>query len=269
MKSRNPRPAVLCPAVLCIGGLDPSGGAGLLADVEAVRAAGGRALAVATALTVQSRRGVFDVAPVSAAFLVAQVERLFEDEKPAAVKLGMLGNAAVAGALTRCLTKRLGRRPLVIDPVLRSTSGRSLFRGRADRDYARLFAMARVVTPNLPEAERFLSRDIGSWRPERELAGRDLQALAGCAIVLKGGHASGDADDLIVDGRAITWLTGKRVATFGRGTGCRFASALATRLALGDSLVQASRAAKRYVRQYLSAPHPTLPRKRGRSLRGR
>ncbi len=91
------------PTVLCIGGLDPSGGAGLLADVEAVRAAGGRALVAATAITVQTRRGVSKVVPIAPALVVAQVEKLLDDEGPAALKLGMLGNAAVARAVAGCL----------------------------------------------------------------------------------------------------------------------------------------------------------------------
>ncbi len=206
----------------------------------------------ATALTVQSRRGVGQVRLVSPAILAAQVQKLLDDEEPAAFKLGMLGSAAGARALTRCLAGILRGRPLVIDPVLRSTSGASLFRGLPRRDYAPLFAMARVVTPNLPEAERLLGRDIRNGRSEREQAALDLQALTGCAIVLKGGHFGGAPDDLVVEGRAITWLTGKRLATSRPGTGCRFASVIATRLALGDDVVRATRAAKRHVRHYLS-----------------
>jgi hydroxymethylpyrimidine/phosphomethylpyrimidine kinase len=153
---------------------------------------------------------------------------------------------------------------MVIDPVLRSTSGVRLFRGRAAPDYAPLFDLASVVTPNLPEAEEILGREIGGGRGEREQAAKDLQTLTGCAIVLKGGHAKGAADDLVFDGSIRTWLAGKRIAASRRGTGCRFASALAARLAMGDDLVQAAREAKALVRRYLSERlHPSLPRKRG------
>jgi hydroxymethylpyrimidine/phosphomethylpyrimidine kinase len=247
MKGREAR-----PAVLCIGGLDPSGGAGLLADAESVRAAGGRALVAITAITVQTRRGVTEVAPVAPVLLVAQVERLFSDELIGAVKLGMLGNAGNARWLARILSKRLRRRPLVIDPVLRSTSGAVLFRGRALKDYSPLFAVASVLTPNLPEAEELVGHAIGEARSEREHAAQELQALTGCAIVLKGGHAPGNADDLVVDGREVAWLAGKRVAGSRRGTGCRFASALAVRLTLGDDVVEAARGAKWAVRRYLT-----------------
>jgi hydroxymethylpyrimidine/phosphomethylpyrimidine kinase len=239
------------PAVLCIGGLDPSGGAGILADVEAVKAAGGRALVAATALTVQTRRGVSQVIPVSPKLVVAQIERLFDDEAPHALKLGMLGSGTVARSIAECLARRLGRRPLVVDPVLRATSGASLFRGNPARDYAALFGLARVATPNLSEAGRLLGRNIGHGRAERERATCELESLIGCAIVLKGGHSAGAPDDLVLDGGQITWLAGKRLPRARRGTGCRFASTIATRLARGDSLVQATRAAKAYVRHYL------------------
>jgi hydroxymethylpyrimidine/phosphomethylpyrimidine kinase len=255
MRGSDPRPAVLCPAVLCIGGLDPSGGAGLLADVEAVRAAGGRALAVATALTVQSRRGVSRVVPISPALVVAQVERLLDDEAPAALKLGMLATGAVARALARCLARRLGPRPLVIDPVFRSTSGAVLFRGRPRQDYAALFDLAQVVTPNLAEAEQLLGRTVGAQRREREQAAVELASLTGSAIVLKGGHfpslGRGQADDVVVDAGTTTWLAGHRLRGSRRGTGCRFASVIAARLARGDDVISATRAAKKHVRRYL------------------
>jgi hydroxymethylpyrimidine/phosphomethylpyrimidine kinase len=266
VKGQGRRPAVLCPAVLCIGGLDPSGGAGLLADVEAVRAAGGRPIVAATALTVQTRRGVSQVVPIASALVVAQIERLLDDEAPLAVKLGMLGTRSVARSVADCLARSLGRRPLVIDPVLRSTSGMSLFQGSPARDYAALLAIGRVVTPNHSEAEQLLGRKLGPSRRAREAAAAELADVSGLAIVLKGGHFPGGADDLVFDAGRITWLAGKRLRRSRRGTGCRFASTLATRLALGDDLVRATRAAKSYVAEYLSATaHPTLPRKRGRS----
>jgi hydroxymethylpyrimidine/phosphomethylpyrimidine kinase len=237
-------------AVLCIGGLDPSGGAGLLADAEAVWAAGARPLAAATAITVQSRRGVAKVVVLAPALVVAQVEQLLDDEAPAAVKLGMLGNAAVARALAGALANRLGKRPLVIDPVLRSTSGAALFRGNARRDYRALFALARVVTPNVLEAEELLGQRLAAATRE-EQAGRLAEAL-GTALILKGGHLAGSADDLVFDAGRITRLAARRLPGTRRGTGCRFASFLAVRLAQGEGLVPGARAAKEHVRKYLA-----------------
>jgi hydroxymethylpyrimidine/phosphomethylpyrimidine kinase len=206
---------------------------------------------------VQSRRGVARVVPLAPALVVAQVERLLEDEAPAAVKLGMLGNAAIARALARSLAKRLGKRPLVIDPVLRATSGATLFRttgrGNAPRDYAALFALARVVTPNVFEAEALHVDRLET------------------ALVLKGGHLTRAADDVVVEDGKTTRLAGRRLPGTKRGTGCRFAAFLAVRLAQGEALVPAAKAAKGYVRKYLkesSAPSPMLLRKRGRGGKG-
>jgi hydroxymethylpyrimidine/phosphomethylpyrimidine kinase len=202
-------------------------------------------------LTVQTRRGVSEVHPISPALVVAQVERLIDDEAPLALKLGMLGTRSVARSLADCLAGRLGQRPLVIDPVLRSTSGVSLFQGSPARDYAALFAIGCLVTPNHSEAEQLLGRKIGAGRREREMAAEELADVTGLAIVLKGGHFPDGSDDLVFDAGQITWLAGKRLRRSRRGTGCRFASVMATRLALGDDLVRAARTAKRYVRRYL------------------
>ncbi len=242
------------PAVLAIGGLDPSGWAGVLADAQTITRLGGRALAVTTALTIQSRAGVARVTGVSPRWVTAAVGKLFDDERPLAVKLGMLWEPATARALARLLEKRLGPRPLVIDPVLRSSSGAALFRGQVGRDYAPLFALARVVTPNLAEAAHLLGERIGERTEERAQAAQELSRLFRCAIVLKGGHAARDSDDLVAEGRTLRSLAAPRLPGSRPGTGCRFASALATRLASGDSVLSATRAAKAHVRRYLSEP---------------
>ena len=206
----------LPPAVLCIGGLDPSGGAGLLADAEAVSLAGGRPLAVITAVTVQSRRGVTEVEPLDPALVVAQADQVFRDEAPRALKIGMLGTVAIAHALRRWLAGVVLRAqgtpiPIVIDPVLRSSSGVALFDGEAWLEYPAL--PATVITPNLLEIEALVGPHplrLGSTRAARERAARILSATAGASVILKGGHARGHADDLVYQagaGRA-TWLPG-------------------------------------------------------------
>jgi hydroxymethylpyrimidine/phosphomethylpyrimidine kinase len=245
------------PAILCIGGLDPSGSAGLLADAEAVRQSGGRPLAVATAWTIQTRRGVRDFHPVRTPLILAQLEALFDDEAPSAVKLGMLGRAEVALALARFLQRRLGHRPLVVDPVLRASRGGPLFRG--DREaYAALFRLSTALTPNLTEAAALLDWKTGvTWdRATMARAARELLALGPRAVLLKGGHLPGRrSDDLLYDARGARWLEGARLDRTARGTGCRFASALATRLGQGQALMASASHAKRLVRRYLlSAP---------------
>jgi hydroxymethylpyrimidine/phosphomethylpyrimidine kinase len=245
-------------AILCIGGLDPSGSAGLLADAEAVRDSGGRARAVATAWTVQTRRGVRAFHSVATSLILAQLEALFEDESIAGVKLGMMGRADVAFALARFLRRRLGRRPLVVDPVLRASKGGPLFRGDPEA-YAGLLRLSTVVTPNLMEAAAFLDWKASvAWNwATMARAARELLARGPRAVLLKGGHLHGDrSDDLLVDEHGERWFKATRLDRTAGGTGCRFASALATRLGQGEELPIAVTHAKRLVRRYLLAAAP-------------
>ncbi len=238
-------------ALLCVGGLDPSGGAGLLADAEAAIAAGARPLCAATAATVQTTRGVRRIAPLPAKLVCDQVAALLEDEAPSAVKLGMLGDPAIARALTPLL--REAGLPLVVDPVVRSTSGATLLFGEALAGYRPLLSLGPVLTPNLPEAAILLGEPEARDRASMERQARALLGLGATAVVLKGGHLGGvRAPDLLIEGGAPPrWLDGARLRRRARGTGCRFASALAARLGHGDGLAEASRFAKRLVRGYL------------------
>jgi hydroxymethylpyrimidine/phosphomethylpyrimidine kinase len=241
------------PAILCIGGLDPSGSAGLLADAEAVWEAGGRPLVVPTAWTVQTRRCVRAFRVIDTPLILAQLEALFEDEAPAAIKLGMLGRADVALALAGFFRRRLGPRPLVVDPVLRASSGAPLFRGDR-RAYAGLFRQSTAVTPNLPEAAALLNwKADGVWdRAMIVRAAQQLLALGPQAVVLKGGHLGGNrSDDLLLQKNRMRWYGTTRIDRSARGTGCRFASALATRLGRGEALPGAVAQAKKQVRRYL------------------
>ncbi len=243
------------PAILCIGGLDPSGWAGLLADAVTVWTAGGRPLAVATAWTLQTRRGVRGFRTANVAHVLAQLEVLFDDEAPAAVKIGMLGRADLAISLSKFLKRRLGRRPLVIDPVLRASSGAPLFGGNPAA-YEGLFRLATAVTPNLLEAATLLRmRSPLHWdRAAMTDAARALCALGPKAVILKGGHAGGTrSDDLLYDAHGARWFEARRIPGASRGTGCKLAAALATRLALGESLPDSMAFAKTLVRRSLSA----------------
>jgi hydroxymethylpyrimidine/phosphomethylpyrimidine kinase len=240
------------PRVLVIAGLDPSGGAGLVADLEAIAAAGGRAWAVATALTAQGPRGARGFEPASEAILLAQIDALLEGrERPRAVKTGMLGTASLARALAgRLAAAPLAKVPLVVDPVLLASSGASLLdvggKAAADALYP-LFALARLVTPNLPELAALTGADVST----DEAAIAAARRLPARAVLVKGGHRSGAPVDLLVQGRRVARIEGRRRRGTARGTGCRLASAAAALLARGENLEDAARGAKAIVERYL------------------
>ncbi|WP_373044061.1 hydroxymethylpyrimidine/phosphomethylpyrimidine kinase [Vulgatibacter sp.] len=249
----------MTPAVLVVAGLDPSGGAGLLADVEAIRAAGARPLACASAITVQTMSAVRSSHPLPVEQVVAQVEALAEEEGPiGAVKLGMLGSAAVARALA-ALRDHPGLRDAawVIDPVIRSSSGAALVDGGAAA-YGPLLAAATVLTPNLAEVAAL----AGVVEPEgveaMEAAGRRLLASGAASVLVKGGHLEGAPVDLLVEPGGSRAFIGVRRPGTKRGTGCRLASHLAGRLAAGVGREEAAAEAKGYVFAYLGATDERL-----------
>ena len=241
------------PRVLVCAGLDPSGGAGLVADLEALAAAGARGWAVATALTAQGARGARGAFPVPPETLLAQVDALLEGarELPRAVKTGMLGSAENAEALAERLCARpLGKVPLVVDPVLSASSGLALLdAGNAREALDALLARAALATPNWPELEALAGRALGS-EEEAVRAARELPARA---VLVKGGHREGAPVDLLVRGRTVVRIGGRRRPGTARGTGCRLASAAAGFLARGFPLEEAVRRAKRLVERYLDA----------------
>ncbi|ACL63454.1 Phosphomethylpyrimidine kinase [Anaeromyxobacter dehalogenans 2CP-1] len=245
----------MIPRVLVVAGLDPSGGAGLTADLEALAAVGARGWAVATALTAQGPRGARGVSPASEAFLRLQIDALLEGrERPHAVKTGMLGTAGLARALAARLAEPpIARVPLVVDPVLLASSGAPLLDpggvppGEA---LAPLLGRARLVTPNLPELAALTGVEVA----DDEAAVRAARMLPARAVLVKGGHREGAPVDLLVEGRRrVTRFTGRRRAGTARGTGCRLASAIAGLLAGGASLEEAVRGGKRVVERYLDA----------------
>ncbi|HWV39894.1 MAG TPA: hydroxymethylpyrimidine/phosphomethylpyrimidine kinase [Vulgatibacter sp.] len=237
--------------VLVLAGLDPSGGAGLLADEEAIRAAGARPFLCATALTFQSERRVHGWDPVAPSSVKAQVRALLDDGAGIrAVKVGMLGGAAgVVGELRA--HPDLRDLPWVIDPVLASTSGAPLVEGGA-RAYDRLLPGA-VVTPNAGEAAALSGLPVP--RDETELL-RCAEAIVdrgARAVIAKGGHLAAEPTDWVVGAEGALRLPGERLAGSRRGTGCRLASFVAARLALGDPLPAAASAAKSFVTGYLGS----------------
>ncbi|HET8725344.1 MAG TPA: bifunctional hydroxymethylpyrimidine kinase/phosphomethylpyrimidine kinase [Anaeromyxobacteraceae bacterium] len=241
------------PRVLVCAGLDPTGGAGLVADLEALAAVGARGWAVATALTAQGPRGARMMVPTAPAVLLAQVDALLDGarERPRAVKVGMLGSDRNAAALAeRLAAPPLERVPLVLDPVLAASSGLPLLGGAPPlAALGPLLARAALATPNWPELEALAGRPLGS-EAEAVRAARELPARA---VLVKGGHREGAPVDLLVRGRTVVRIAGRRRPGTARGTGCRLASAVAGLLAGGAGLEEAVRRGKRLVERYLDA----------------
>jgi hydroxymethylpyrimidine/phosphomethylpyrimidine kinase len=240
------------PRVLVVAGLDPTGGAGLVADLEALRAAGASGWAVAAALTFQGPKGARGFEAVSEATLLAQLDTLLDGrERPRAVKTGALGSAALARVLAdRLRAPPLRRVPLVVDPVLAASSGAPLLdTGGVPLGEALLPLLARawLVTPNLPELALLTGDDVSS----DAAAVRAARRLPARAVLVKGGHREGAPLDLLVERGRVVNLAGRRRPGTARGTGCRLASATAGFLARGVPLEEAVRKAKRIVERYL------------------
>ena len=243
------------PAVLVLAGLDPSGGAGLFADVEAIRATGARPLGVPTALTAQTLRRMHGFQPLSPQLAMQTARALLDEEPVRAIKVGMVGTQAMARAIAALLAE--ARLPAVVDPVLAASSGGALFQGGAEvarEAYGELFASA-IATPNALEAQVLLSlAEPPRTEQTLESAARDLVRRGARAALVKGGHAQGpESIDVLCEGDRCVHLAARRLDKVARGTGCRLASTLAANLALGRGLEESARAAKSAVLQYLEA----------------
>lgn len=242
-------------SVLSIAGSDSSGGAGVQADVKTIEAMGLFAQTAITALTAQNTTGVFGVVDIDPAFVRAQIDAVFEDIRPDAVKVGMVSNSDTVRSIAEGLRAHRAK-GVVVDPVMVSTSGSKLMEGGAKETLvSELFPLADVVTPNIPESEALSDMSISS-KADMERAARAIARMSGGAVLVKGGHGVGDdADDLLltVEGDAI-WIPGARIDTENtHGTGCTLSSAIACGLAEGlDARVSVERA-KRYVAGALSA----------------
>ena len=230
------------PCVLAIAGLDPSGGAGILADAEAIRAMGARPLCVPTALTVQTTRAVKRWEPVSAALVSESIHALLLEENVRAIKIGMIGDAKIAEAVAKLIGTRRDL-PIIVDPVLQSSSGVLLFKGKLEqaRDaYLSLEAAALLDLPRQPQDAAGV-----------EAAARALVAKGVRAALVKGGHLPGEPVDALAMGGAAEQFVGTRIPGKVRGTGCRLASALAAGLALERPLRDAVIGARALVREHL------------------
>ncbi|MBT2486686.1 MULTISPECIES: bifunctional hydroxymethylpyrimidine kinase/phosphomethylpyrimidine kinase [unclassified Microbacterium] len=243
------------PRVLSIAGSDPSGGAGIQADLKSIAANGGYGMAALTALTAQNTRGVRAVHVPPTDFLRAQLDAISDDITVDAVKIGMLANADVIRTVVAWLD---AVRPptVVIDPVMVATSGDRLLDAEAEAGLRELMRLADLVTPNLAELAVLVGRELSSWA-EALAAAEELSAQVGSAVLVKGGHLAGaDAPDALVDaGNGIrVEFPGARIETrHTHGTGCSLSSAIATRLARGHDAQAAVRGARAWLRESLRA----------------
>lgn len=238
----------MIPNVLSIAGSDPSGGAGIQADIKAISANGGYAMAALTALTAQNTRGVTLVRLCDTEIIAAQIAAVRADIALQAVKIGMLGDAGII----RCVAGALAglAAPVVLDPVMVAKGGdRLLAESAVAALRAELLPRATVLTPNLPEAADLLGRPEARCREEMHDQARALLALGPRAVLLKGGHLAGaQSPDLLVTPEAEHWFEAPRIVTQNtHGTGCTLSSALATQLGRGRPLPEAAAAAKAYL----------------------
>ena len=237
------------PRALTIAGSDSGGGAGVQADLKTFAALGVWGTSAITSVTVQNTRGVSGVADVPAEIVAAQVRAVADDIGVDAAKTGMLSSADIVKAVGDAV-KAAGVPNLVVDPVFLSKHGHPLLADDAITALrARILPLARLVTPNLPEAGRLAGFEVTN-RDEMRKAAEHILALGAGAVLVKGGHLPGseNADDYFSDGAAAAWLEGERIATrHTHGTGCVLSAAIAARLALGDGLLDAALAGKSFV----------------------
>lgn len=243
------------PSLLVISGLDPSGGAGFIADVRVAELHHLRAVGVITALTEQDTHGVRSVHPVSADVLTDQLRAIVSDIEVAAVKIGMLGSEDITRAVADALAA-VGA-PVVWDPIVRPTAGSvRLYEGDPAQAARLLAAHLAVVTPNVPEAEALTGMRISDRADMRRAAVAIRELTGGAAALLKGGHLSGfEAVDVLAAGDVME-LEGDVVALERpvHGTGCAFSTTLACQLAAGADMASACRTAKRFVARRLRTP---------------
>ncbi len=260
--------------VLTIAGSDPSGGAGIQADLKTMEAFDVYGMSVITALTAQNTLGVSAVMNVEPAFVEKQLEAVLSDIQPDAVKIGMLPDRNVMEVVCKALDKYKIKK-VVLDPVLSSTSGTELSRN-SDLEYMikELFKRCTLITPNISEVEKIIKsigKDINSIdedicsiekissKEDMELAARIISDFCDCSVLIKGGHSSfaGDdsSDDLLylMPGSRRIWLTGKRIDNSNtHGTGCTLSSAIACGLAKGMTIEKAMSLAKDYITECIS-----------------
>lgn len=245
----------MIPTALSIAGSDPSGGAGIQADLKTFSAHGIYGMSAITALTVQNTQGVSGIELLPAAFVAAQIDALFEDIRIDAIKIGMIANAQIAHAVADVL-KQHTQTPIILDPVMIAKGGHSLLEEDAITAVQQhLLPLADILTPNLEEAARLLDTEMATTRTEMEAQGRALLACGPRAVLMKGGHLEGDeSPDLLITADSLIWYEAHRIDTQNtHGTGCTLSSAIAAQIAKGSSYEKAIEYAKSYVHGAIEA----------------
>lgn len=239
--------------VLTIAGSDCSGGAGTQADIKTMTANGVYAMSVITALTAQNTLGIWGIRVTEPEFLEKQLDAVFSDIRPDAVKIGMICSKEQIQVIADKL-KRYHAGNVVLDPVMLSTSGTRLISEEAIATWKEeLFTLATILTPNIPEAEVLSGVKITAAE-KMEQAAKYIAEKYGCAVLLKGGHQAGDADDFLYAGGKGRWFCKKRIENPNtHGTGCTLSSAIASNLAKGYSLEKSVKNAKNYITGALQA----------------
>ena len=238
---------------LTIAGSDSCGGAGIQADIKTMTMNGVYAMSAITALTAQNTTGVRAISEVTPEFLGQQLDAVFEDIFPDAVKIGMVASSE----LIRVIAEKLRfyhAKNIVVDPVMVATSGSALLKNDAiDTLTGELLPLAALVTPNIPEAELLSGLAIRT-ADDMCAAAKKIGATYGCAVLLKGGHSVNDANDLLYADQTYQWFEGRRIRTENtHGTGCTLSSAIASNLAKGFPLDQSVQLAKEYISGALAA----------------
>ena len=238
---------------LTIAGSDSSGGAGIQADIKTMTMNGVYAMSAITALTAQNTLGVTGIFEVPPQFLAQQIDAVFQDIRPDAVKIGMVSSSSLIRTIA-CRLRAHEAENLVVDPVMVATSGARLMEAGAISTLTReLLPMAALLTPNIPEAEVLSGQAIRS-QADMQAAAEKISRAYGCAVLCKGGHSLSDANDLLyIDGHC-QWFRGRRIDNPNtHGTGCTLSSAIAANLSKGFPLDQAVSRAKAYISGALEA----------------
>jgi len=241
------------PVALTIAGSDSGGGAGIQADLKTFAVLGVHGTSAITAITAQNTTGVTDILELPTSLIREQIAVVVDDIGVHAAKTGMLSSAAIIATVADAV-ERYGIGNLVVDPVMVAKGGAKLLRDdavTAMRDL--LMPLAAVVTPNLPEAQVLLGREITTL-DERRRAARDLVAMGARSAVVKGGHAEGDVVDVFFDGRQLIELSAERIETPNtHGSGCVFSAAITAGIALGMEPLEAVRRAKTFITQAIAS----------------
>ncbi|MGC3960338.1 MAG: bifunctional hydroxymethylpyrimidine kinase/phosphomethylpyrimidine kinase [Verrucomicrobiota bacterium] len=257
------------PSALTIAGSDSGGGAGIQADLKTFTALGCHGTTAITCITAQNPKAVTGIQPIRVGIVRKQIEAVFAELSPRAVKTGMLFSSNIINAVADFFAN--GKRPpLVVDPVMVATSGAVLLKPSAICALKeRLLPLATLVTPNLDEAQLLVGRKLCSLEDLLDAA-EQLHATYGCAALVKGGHLKlgAEAVDVLFDGKQFTALKARRVNGIStHGTGCSYSAAIAANLARGEKLPQAVAAAKKFITRaiansYLAGKHPSLNQQR-------